>query len=366
MKIQNSYYSIGIMSGTSLDGVDIALCLFDYKLNVWHYKLLKSATFAYTKEWKDKLTNAPNLSSYEFIKLHKEYGIYLGSLVNRFLKGLPIKISLIASHGHTIFHNPAENITFQIGDGHFIASETGITTISDFRTMDVAMGGQGAPLVPIGDEMLFANYDFCLNLGGIANVSFKKDEKRIAFDICPVNMAINYLANKAGKEFDKDGFIAMKGKINIELLVTLNTLNFYNLPTPKSLGREWFETEFLPLIKNEKISIEDRIRTVCEHVSIQIGKVLPGDKQRSILTTGGGALNKYLVQILEQNSIHQFVVPVREVIEFKEAIIFAFLGVLRNRNEINILASATGAKTDSIGGVIHKISAEHTPIKKLF
>ncbi len=366
MKNSNSIYSIGVMSGTSLDGVDVALCLFDFKQKVWHYKLLKSATFAYTKEWKAKLTNAPNLSSYEFIKLHKEYGVYLGSLVNLFLKGLPIKISLIASHGHTIFHNPSENITFQIGDGHFIASETGITTISDFRTMDVAMGGQGAPLVPIGDELLFANYDFCLNLGGIANISYNDEGKRIAFDICPVNMAINYLANKVGKEFDKDGFIAQKGKINNVLLKSLNSLNFYSLPTPKSLGREWFELEFLPLINNDFLSIEDVIRTVYEHISIQIGKVLPGDKQRSILTTGGGALNKFLVQILEQNSIHQFVVPIREVIEFKEAIIFAFLGVLRSRNEINILASATGAKVDSVGGVIHKINSEHNPITKLF
>ena len=356
MKTLNSFYSIGIMSGTSLDGVDLALCLFNYRLNKWHYKLLKSATFAYSKEWKDKLRNAPDLSSYQFIKLHKEYGRYIGSLVNRFIKGLPVKINLIASHGHTIFHNPAENITFQLGDGNFIAANTGITTVSDFRTMDVALGGQGAPLVPVGDELLFGNYDFCLNLGGIANVSYNNKGKRLAFDICPVNMGINFLAAKAGKEFDKDGFIAMKGKINVELLKSLNSLSYYNLPMPKSLGREWFESDFLPLIQNNSIKIQDRLRTVYEHISIQTGKNLPGKKQSSVLTTGGGALNKFLVQLLNQHSIHQFVIPVREIVEFKEAIIFAFLGVLRFCKEINVLSSATGAKADSISGVIHKIN----------
>ena len=343
------------MSGTSLDGVDLALCQFEYNRMQWRYKLINSATYAYSKEWKSILSNAHKLNSYDFIKLHKEYGIYLGNLVNKFIKGMPIKISVIGSHGHTIFHNPSENVTFQLGDGHYIAATTGITTISDFRTMDVALGGQGAPLVPMGDELLFHNYDYCLNLGGFANISFKKDEKRIAFDICPVNIAINLLAVEVNKEFDKDGFLAMKGVVNTSLLNKLNELPFYTLTPPKSLGREWFEKEIIPIIENSNIKLEDRIRTFYEHIAMQISNILSTEKQQSVLTTGGGALNKYLVQIIKEHSHHQFVVPGNEIIEFKEAIVFAFLGVLRSRGEINVLASATGARTNSVSGVIHKI-----------
>ena len=354
MKNPNKLYSIGIMSGTSLDGVDIALCLFEKKLTEWHYKLLKYATYAYSHKWKEKLKNANKLGSYDFIKLHKDYGFFLGEFVNTFINGVPVKVDIIASHGHTIFHNPAEKITFQLGDGNIIAATTGITTISDFRTLDVAMGGQGAPLVPIGDELLFNNYDFCLNLGGIANISYNIEGKRTAFDICPVNMALNYLSNTINKDFDKDGVIASRGKVNVELLEKLNAINYYKLKPPKSLGREWFEANFLPLISNSNICVEDRLMTVCEHIAIQISDVLP-KKQHSVLTTGGGALNKFLVEIMCKHSKNQFVIPTKEIVEFKEAIIFAFLGVLRLRNEINVLSSVTGAKQDTISGVIHKI-----------
>ena len=352
----NVYYAIGIMSGTSLDGVDLALCQFEFNRQQWKYKLLNTATYTYSKEWRNKLIQAPHLDSIQFIKLHKEYGSYLGSLVNRFIKGMPIKINLIGSHGHTIFHVPEEKITFQLGDGSVIASETEITTISDFRTFDVSLGGQGAPLVPIGDELLFKNYDYCLNLGGFGNISFHNGLKRIAFDICPVNIAINTLSSEAGKEFDKDGFIAMKGKINDTLLKKLNSLEFYKALPPKSLGREWYEDMILPLITDHNISLEDRIRTYYEHVGIQISLATQHEKQKSVLMTGGGALNKFLVQVIKQHSHHQFVLPDNQVIEFKEALIFAFLGVLRIRNEINVLSSATGAKIDSSSGVIHKIN----------
>lgn len=355
MKNLNSIYSIGVMSGTSLDGVDIALCLFENKLSKWHFNLLKYATYAYSNEWKDKLQNAQNLKAYDLIKLHKDYGFFIGELVNIFNNGLPINVNIISSHGHTIFHNPAEKVTFQLGDGSVIAATTGITTISDFRTLDVAMCGQGAPLVPIGDKILFKNYDYCLNLGGIANVSYDVDGKRIAFDICPVNMALNYLSNIVKKDFDKDGVLSSKGTINSNLLEQLNLLDYYYLKPPKSLSREWFEATFLPLISNSQISVENRLATVCEHIAIQISKVLPANKQHSVLTTGGGALNKFLVELMSKHSVNQFVVPTKEIVEFKEAIIFAFLGVLRLRNEINVLSSATGAKKDTVSGVIHKI-----------
>ena len=349
----NVYYAIGLMSGTSLDGVDLALCQFEFNKQHWKHKLLNTATYSYPKEWKQKLSVAHELDSYPFIKLHKEFGQYLGQLVNRFSKGMPIKINLIGSHGHTIFHNPDEKITFQIGDGNMIAAETGITTISDFRTLDVALGGQGAPLVPIGDELLFKNFDYCLNLGGFANISYSSDSKRIGFDICAVNMAINYLSSEAGKEFDKDGFLAMKGKVDDTLLEHLNSQEFYKISPPKSLGREWYEHHIYPLISNKNILLEDRLRTYYEHVGIQISLATKTEKQKSILVTGGGALNKFLVQIIKKHSHHQFVIPDNQLIEFKEALIFAFLGVLRLRNEINVLSSYTGAKTDSISGIIH-------------
>jgi len=301
------------MSGTSCDGLDIAHCEFAFKDGNWNYKIINAKTYKYSESW-----------------------------IN------------ISSHGHTIFHQPSNGITYQIGNGANITAKTGITTISDFRTLDVALNGQGAPLVPIGDELLFPDYDYCLNLGGFANISFKQDNKRIAFDICPVNIAINYFTSKYfNLLYDKNGNFAKKGKVNINLLEKLNSLSYYKLEYPKSLGREWFEKNFINVISNYKIDAYDLLRTLYEHIAIQLSLVIENTKDKTILVTGGGAFNSFLIEILKNKTKANIIIPEENLINFKEALIFAFLGLLRFNKNINCLSSVTGAKKDNCGGIIY-------------
>ncbi len=342
------------MSGTSLDGVDVALCEFE-KGKTWKYKILYAKTYSYNKIWQNKLSKAHLLNSFDFIKLHKEYGKFVGKLTNKFIENFKIsEVDLISSHGHTIFHRPEEKINYQLGDGAFIAAETGITTVSDFRTLDIALGGQGAPLVPIGDELLFNNYNYCLNLGGFANISFKKNKHRIAFDICPSNIVLNYLANKLNKTYDKNGNISRKATIQKKLLEQLNNIEFYKENPPKSLGKEWLEKYFLPIVNNFKCSIEDKLATCVEHIALQIANCTL--KDGTILVTGGGAYNGFLIERIQFYSKCKIIVPDKYLIEFKEALIFAFLGLLRILGETNVLKSVTGAKQNSVSGIVHVIN----------
>jgi anhydro-N-acetylmuramic acid kinase len=346
------YNVIGIMSGTSLDGLDIAFCTFIHENNSWQYTINKAETINYTKKIQNKLTSCLKYETLDFLHFNNYYGIYIGRKINQFAKKHNLSIDFIASHGHTIFHTPEKKLTFQLGNGAYIAAETGITTISDFRTFDVALNGQGAPLVPIGDEFLFNDYSNCLNLGGFSNVSFQKRNKRIAFDICPVNIAINHYTQQMKREFDKDGNIAKGGKINTELLGELNNIDFYTKKPPKSLSKEWLDEIFIPIVEKYSIPIKDKLRTIYEHIAIQLAKILI---QKNTLVTGGGAFNSFLIELIIQKSKSKIIIPDKKTIDFKEALIFAFLGVLRYRNEINCLQSVTGAKTDNIGGIIHKI-----------
>ncbi len=349
------YKVIGIMSGTSLDGLDIAYCEFVKVDGTWQYSIKKAETTAYNKEWKDALKNAENLNALDFCKLHIEYGKYIGQQVKKFIHQHKVKADYISSHGHTIFHQPDKGLTLQIGSGACIAAETALTTISDFRTLDVALNGQGAPLVPIGDLLLFPSYTYCLNIGGIANISYSKSGKKIAFDICPANMVLNYIAGKACKEYDKDGNMAKKGKVHSPLLSHLNNLDYYTLTPPKSLGKEWVDSVFLPIIDQYNISLEDIQNTLVEHISLQISKVVKAPGIKKILITGGGAHNKYLISKIKQRIRHQLIPADDTLINYKEALIFAFMGLLRVRKEINCLSTVTGAKHDSISGIIHFI-----------
>lgn len=343
---------LGVMSGTSLDGLDFALCKFKKNNNTFSYTVIKTSFIPYNSEIKKQLQNAHNLSSYDFIKFHKWYGKLIGKEINNFLEKKS-KPNFIASHGHTVFHKPNENITFQIGDGAFIAAETNISTISDFRNIDTALNGQGAPLVPIGDKLLFPEYEFCINLGGFANISFDNDNnKRIAFDICPVNIVVNELVNIFGKDFDKDGKIGRRGKINYNLLEELNKIPFYSEKPPKSLGREYVEKFHIPIIAKYKIPEEDKIRTFYKHIATQISKIINKKKNSNILFTGGGTHNSFLVNEIKKETRNNITIPSNELINFKEAIIFAFLGFLRINEDINTLKSVTGAKSDNIGGSI--------------
>jgi anhydro-N-acetylmuramic acid kinase len=345
------YFAIGLMSGTSLDGVDIAYCRFIENNGKWEFDIIDATTVEYSEEWIERLTNSMKSDAESLALLNIEYGHYLGSITREFIREKGFAPDLISSHGHTIFHQPEKKLTLQIGDGAAIAAETGIPAVCDFRSTDVALGGQGAPLVPIGDKLLFSDYDYCINIGGIANISYEDKGKRIAYDICPANMALNYLSEKLGQKYDDGGRFAASGKPVIDLLSELDSLKYYNLNPPKSLGKEWVFDSFIPIIEKYSIPVQDALNTVTEHIAGQISETL--QKQGKTLITGGGANNTFLINRIKEKSKTEIVIPDRTLIDFKEALIFAFMGVLRWRNEINIFSSVTGATLDHSGGAVY-------------
>lgn len=352
--MRSEWNGIGLMSGTSLDGIDLAWCRFSRKTSEWQYTIVKATTVPYPDEMRMRLATATEMSAFEYARLNNDLGELFADSINNWLGGGE-RPDFIASHGHTIFHQPNIGLTTQIGNGAVIAAKTKLPVVCDFRTKDVALHGQGAPLVPIGDETLFAQYDACLNLGGFANISFRNDDQRVAFDVSPCNMALNYLANKLNLPFDKDGQLARKGTVDQELLQKLNNIQFYSQNPPKSLGKEWFETIFRPLLddSSKKNSTEDLIRTVLEHICTQIVNIIP-EKCISMLTTGGGAKNRFLIKRMQEMAVNtRIVVPDELVIDYKEALIFAFLGLLRIEKHNNTLRSVTGADEDSCGGCIY-------------
>lgn len=336
---------LGIMSGTSLDGVDLAICRLGR--NPDQYEIIRAETIAYSTEWIAKLKQAESCSGLELMQLHREYGKFLGQLAKQFIGNT--HVDAIASHGHTIFHNPANGLTFQLGCGAELAATSGRITVADFRITDVAHGGQGAPLVPAGDATLFGQYKYCLNLGGFINVSYDESGKRIAFDIAPMNYVLNRLAQREGKSFDESGKMAASGKCIQSLLDKLNSLSYYSAPAPKSLGREWTEKEIFPLL-NENYNTSDLLHTFTLHAAEQTAKYLQQDGR--VLITGGGAYNSFFIEELKKRSVAEIVIPESQLINFKEALIFAWLGFLRLRNENNALSSVTGARRDSCGGAI--------------
>jgi len=343
----------GLMSVTSLDGTDLALCEFEFYNNHWQYNIIQAHTIPYPSEWKTRLNSARYACGSDLIQLHYELGSYYGALLNDFHHRHGIKPDYIASHGHTILHRPEKGFCFQAGHGDVICQLTGIPVISDFRSRDIILGGQGAPLVPVGDELLFGEYDYCLNLGGIANISYRENNRRIAYDICPVNMALNHLSMQAGKAFDKDGELASFGSVNTDLLKALNALPYFSQSGPRSLGAEWFDTAYFPLLESFQIKTEDKLATVCEQIAEQIADQINPVQKGKMLLTGGGAKNMHLVKSLANKTPVTLVLPESKLIDFKEALIFAFLGLLRIRNEINSLAEVTGANFNSSTGIVY-------------
>jgi anhydro-N-acetylmuramic acid kinase len=354
------YHVIGLMSGTSLDGVDLAYCKFILRNKVWEYEIIHTACYPYSEDWKVKLANAENTSALAIHLLDTALGNYFAENIREFIQKFNIKeLDFIASHGHTIFHQPANGLTLQIGAGAVIAANTGVTTICDFRKMDVAMGGQGAPLVPIGDRDLFSSYDYCLNIGGIANVSFELNGVRLAYDICPANMILNYYLPDNNFLFDDEGLIARSGKVNNELLAELNNLNYYHQAFPKSLGKEWVLQNIYPTVEKYNLSENHILATLTEHIAMQIAaNCHKSEAPASMLITGGGAYHAYLIERITAHTSMQLIIPSSVLIEFKEALVFAFLGVLRYRNEDNCLATVTGAKKNNCGGQIFLIKNE--------
>ncbi|UOK43617.1 MULTISPECIES: anhydro-N-acetylmuramic acid kinase [Flavobacterium] len=348
------YNVVGVMSGTSLDGVDLAHIRFSIENGKWEFQIFQCETVAYPEEWVGLLKKAVDFSKAELITLNKEYTALLGGIISDFITKHKLEdLDAVCSHGHTILHQPQNGFTLQIGNLPEIAELTQQKVVCDFRVQDVKMGGQGAPLVPIGDRILFSDYDYCLNLGGFSNVSFEENGNRIAFDISPVNTVLNFYADKLGLKYDDKGQISKSGTISAELLFELNELDFYRKTYPKSLGFEFVKETVLPMIERYSISIEDKLRTFTEHVAFQIAAALP-EKEGSLLVTGGGAYNIFLIERMRVYLPEmQIVVPDAKTIEFKEALIFALLGVLRLENEVNVLASVTGASTNHSSGVIY-------------
>jgi anhydro-N-acetylmuramic acid kinase len=357
------YRAIGVMSGSSLDGLDVAFVEFQENAGKWDYEIRQADCYPYNKDWIEKLRSATSLNSMDYQLLHVEYGHYIGEQMNRFIEEnkLHYQVALIASHGHTTFHIPSKKMTAQLGDGASIAAETQLPVITDLRALDLAFGGQGAPIVPIGEKWLLGNFDFFLNVGGIANISFKS-EPYIAFDICAANRILNMLINHEGKEYDDKGEMAKNGEINFELLQKLNGLDYYSQPYPKSLANDFGTDIVYPMIFATGCKTRDALRTYVEHIVIQtrnaIINLINNKSQttnRKLLVTGGGAFNTFLVNRLNEELKQlqiEVVVPDEKLIQYKEAMIMAFMGVLRWRQEYNVLSSVTGASRDSIGGAL--------------
>ncbi len=353
------YRVIGVMTGTSMDGVDVVYCHISFD-NYWSYKIIKAACEPIPQEWKTRIRQLPQAVAFDLSKAHVDFGKFIGEKIKYFITKhqLQNKVDFVASHGQTIFHQPEKGVTVQIGDGAAISAVCDLPVVCNFRTMDVAYGGQGAPIVPIGDKSFFNEYEFCLNIGGITNISFKTEKEIFAYDTCPSNLVLNELAQIAGSDYDEDGEIARAGKINEQLLNELNGLEFYHKKFPKSLGVEFVNGIFLPVLLKYDIDVADKLRTVTEHIAMQVGKEVNyftkkfSLKKSKMLVTGGGAFNKFLIERIEEVSPAKVVIPNDETVKFKEALVMALIGVLRFRNEVNVLSSVTGASKDTCGGEI--------------
>ena len=350
--IKNEYKVIGVMSGTSLDGIDLAYITFTFD-SIWSFKIEIAQTIAYNEEWLSILKDLVSFSYEELRDIDDGYTLYLSKVIQDFIETNNIKsIDAICSHGHTALHQPSKGLTYQIGNKQFLATQLNQTVVCNFRVQDVKLGGQGAPLVPIGDKLLFSDYDFCLNLGGFANISTKINNNRIAYDICPVNIVLNHYVKQLGFDYDGEGKIASTGEINLELFNELNKLPFYRQSHPKSLGLEWVNKEVFPIIDGYNLPVKDVLRTFDEHVAFQISKEINKKSNASVLVTGGGAFNLFLMERIKSLTKNKIITPTKEIIEYKEALIFGLLGVLKLRNETNCISTVTGAKSDHSSGEI--------------
>lgn len=354
------YRAIGLMSGSSLDGLDIVFAEYEEYGGKWQYNILAADCYAYSEQWMNRLQAAIHLNAYDYMLLHTDFGRYIGEQVNQFIQAheLEHKVQLIGSHGHTTFHVPHLGMTGQIGDGATIAAVTGINVVSDLRAMDVALGGQGAPIVPMGEKLLLAQYPFLLNLGGIANIS-RQGENYVAFDVCPANRVLNMLVNQLGHAYDDGGKIAASGQLNTALLTKLNALDYYQQPFPKSLANDYGTDIVFPLIQSAGLSIPDALRTYTEHIALQLGYSIAGlhvgNQPAQLLATGGGAHNHFLIQRIQAALSPlqiEVVVPDVKLINYKEALVMGLLAVLRWREENTVLHTVTGATRSSIGGAV--------------
>jgi anhydro-N-acetylmuramic acid kinase len=356
------YRVIGVMSGSSLDGLDIVFAEIQEQQGKWSYQLVAAECLPYSLKWNTQLRDAIHLSAKDYLLLHAEYGKYIGDEINRFIDKheLNYQVALIASHGHTTFHIPPL-MTAQLGDGASIAAVTGLPVICDLRSMDVALGGQGAPIVPIGEKLLFKDFDFFLNIGGIANISVNLPERYLAYDICAANRVMNMLVAPLSLEYDENGAIAATGSVDESTLNQLNALDYYQQSFPKSLAND-FGTDVVYPILTKGLSIPDALRTYVAHIAYQVAMAVTPQlnaipkSEYKMMITGGGAFNGLLIdeirQLLERFQV-EIIVPDAGLVAYKEALIMGLCGVLRWREENTTLASVTGASRDSVGGAVY-------------
>lgn len=337
------------MSGTSLDGLDMAHVEFWQENKIWNYAINEAITLEYSQFWKEKLKTAQHLTGEELLKLDLEFGHFIGKTVNNFIQKIRRKVDLVASHGHTIFHNPAEGYTLQIGNGHAISSHLKCTVVNDFRSQDIVAGGQGAPLVPMGDQLLFSDFQGFLNIGGFANIYLPEFG---AWDICAANLVLNSLSEKLGYTYDSEGSLSKSGKLIPDLYKKLESLDYYLINPPKSLGREWVESEIYPLFENIN-EPKNIMRTYVEHISSRIAFSFNTISGR-VLITGGGAKNSFLIEQIQQKSNIYLHIPEENLINFKEALIFGFLGLLKKLHLPNIDGRLTGSGRMISAGTIYQ------------
>jgi anhydro-N-acetylmuramic acid kinase len=359
---------LGLMSGSSLDGLDLAFCRFELRtpatpVSLVDWAVLAADTVSYPAEWIDRLRSAPTLPGRELWRLHTDLGRLYGTWSARFLAEQRPVADLISSHGHTVFHFPAAGFTTQLGDGAAIAAQTGIDTVDQLRSADVALGGQGAPLAPLADRYFFPEYPACLNLGGIANLSVRKDNTYLAFDISGANQILDALAQEQGLAYDAGGALARRGRFRAELSRQLAALPFLAQAYPKSLDNGWVREQQWPIVRDFPAPTEDRLRTFCEHLAEQIAAHLRRVEQREglpatnfrLLATGGGVHNTFFMECLQRacGSEVAIVVPPAPLADCKEAAFIALAGAFRLLKMPNSFASVTGARADAINGALY-------------
>lgn len=364
---------VGLMSGSSLDGTDLAWCTFEFAeenpAQLLNWTLHKGTTLPYPFEWKERLRNAPQLNGRDLWLLHTELGLYFGNIVNNFLDGVPETVDFIASHGHTVFHYPAQHTTTQVGDGAAIAGVLNLPVIDQFRTQDMAIGGQGAPLAPLADQYFFSDYFACLNLGGITNISIQTPQGYLAFDVGGANQVMDVLMQEIGEIYDEAGQLARTGQLIPELKQAADALPFHTLAPPKSLGNDWVREQLLPIFQDQQYPLQDRLHTYCQHVAGQIAASISQTAQQEqlevnasqqMLVAGGGGFNLFLCECIA-SAIHplQLVIAPPDIIAYKEAALMALAGALRWQQQPNVLASVTGAQRSVVGGAIHWAGADH-------
>ena len=347
----NKYNVIGIMSGTSCDGLDIAHCLFYKKNNYWIFELINCIDIPYPKQIKDRLLNCSHLDALSLKILDLDLGEFFKNEISKFIQSSESKFDLISSHGHTVFHDPKKKLTYQIGNPFIIYSSIRIPVVFNFRELDVIMSGEGAPLVPYGDKKLFNEFDYCINIGGILNISKLYEKKLIGYDICPGNIILNKFSRKLRKEYDIDGRLSSSGNFNSTLFKVLNEIDYYKGEIPKSLDISYIEKIYYPLFTD--IDPKDILHTYVNHIAYQINNAIQKKKSR-VLLTGGGAFNAHILKKISyyNKHDHKFIVPNKDIIIFKEAIIFAFLGFLKLLKKKNISKSVTGSNFSSSSGLI--------------